>query len=118
MPSTLATAKAIARALRAARREARTPETIVLSLMLYEQLRAAPLSYLWGPPRRDTLFGLPVVVDPEVTGWRLRTRHEPARCPDVAPRRASSKTSTQKASAMIVATTAAPNTVPSIRLPP
>jgi hypothetical protein len=41
---------------------------------LYRQLQDEALGYLWEDPRRSTLFGIPIEIDPEVTGWTIWTR--------------------------------------------
>ncbi len=75
MPSPLATAKAIARALRAARQDERTPEAVVLSPDLHAQLRSATIGILVSSTSKpDSMFGVPVEIDPDVEGWVLRTR--------------------------------------------
>ena len=77
MPTALAKAKAIARALRAARREGRVPEAIVLSPSAHEQLQTAALRYIWSVPQPHSMFGIPVEVDPDVESWAVRMKQEP-----------------------------------------
>lgn len=76
MPTALAKAKAIARALRAARREGKVSEAIVLSPSAHEQLLTAALWYMWSVPTPHSMFGIPVEVDPNVDGWTVRTKQE------------------------------------------
>lgn len=74
MPSAFANARAIVRALRAARRSGQTPEVIVLDPHLHAQLQDPALGYLWSRRERDVLFGVPVEVDLGAKGWRIRLR--------------------------------------------
>ncbi len=74
MPSPLATAKAIARALRAARRAGQVPEAIVLSPELHDKLHTATLRYVWSAPKPDSMFGVPVEIHANVEEWAIRAR--------------------------------------------
>lgn len=74
MPSALATAKAIARALRAARRSGQVPVAIVLNPELRNQLQAEALRYMWSTPKPHSLFGVPVEVQSGAEGWTVRVR--------------------------------------------
>lgn len=76
MPTALAKAKAIARALRAARREGQVPEAIVLSPDAHDQLQTAALRYVWSVPKPHSMFGVPVEVDPSVESWAVRMKQE------------------------------------------
>ncbi|HVG47957.1 MAG TPA: hypothetical protein VM899_07455, partial [Rubellimicrobium sp.] len=72
MPSALATAKAIARALRAARHSGQVPVAIVLSPELRGQLQAAALRYIWSAPKPHSMFNVPVEVQSGAEGWTVR----------------------------------------------
>ena len=75
VPTPLATAKAIARALRAARRFGETPEAVVLSPALRDQLQRATVGiFVWDSSETDLLFNVPVEVEPQATGWSIRVR--------------------------------------------
>lgn len=74
MASPLSCARAIAAALRAARRSGQTPEAVLLSPELHDQLQAPALSYIWSSPARDVLFDVPVKVDQQTKGWAIRVR--------------------------------------------
>ena len=74
MLTPLATLKAIARALRTARREGQVPEAIVLSPELRDKLQSAALRYVWSVPKADLLFGVPVEVHLDAEGWTVRVR--------------------------------------------
>ena len=74
MPSALATAKTIARALRAARRSGQVPITIVLSPKLCSQLQTAALRYMWSTPKPHSMFYVPVEVRLRAEEWAVRVR--------------------------------------------
>ena len=87
MPTALAKAKAIARALRAARRDGKVPEAVVLSPTAHEQLQTVALRYVWSVPKPHSMFGVPVEVDANVEGWAVRMKPEQ---PETASRSQSS----------------------------
>ena len=91
MPTALAKAKAIARALRAARREGKVPEAIVLSPDAHDQLQTAALRYVWSVPKPHAMFGVPVEVDPSLEGWAVRMKQEPVTAPEMPSSSSSPK---------------------------
>jgi hypothetical protein len=75
MLTALATAKAIARALRAARRAGRVPEAIILSPELCDNLQAAALRYVWSVPKPHSMFGVPVEIHADAEEWATERRN-------------------------------------------
>ena len=71
-PAPLASVRAIAREVRAARRVGHPPSAIVLSPDLDRQLQDRGLSYLWSSPARNSLLGVAVEIDAGVHWWRLK----------------------------------------------
>ena len=74
MATPLATVKAIARALRTARREGHVPETIILCPELGYRLQTGTLHYARSASRPHTIFNVPVEIDADVEGWSLKVR--------------------------------------------
>ena len=74
MLTPLATAKAITRALQAAHRAGQTPEAIVLSPELYDELQIAALRYVWSVPKPHSMFGVRVEMDVAAESWTLRNK--------------------------------------------
>ena len=72
MPTPLATAKAIARALRAARRAGQTPEAIILSPELGNRLQTGTLYYVRRASTPCSMFDVPVEIDADIEGWTIR----------------------------------------------
>jgi hypothetical protein len=58
--------------MRSARHSDRVPTAIVMSPDLYDRLQDPALGSLWSAPKRDRLFGVPVEIDPQASGWALR----------------------------------------------
>jgi hypothetical protein len=75
MASALATARAIARTLRAARRQGKLPEAVILSPDLRDQLQSATIGIMErNTAKPDLLLNVPVEVDPQAEGWAVRVR--------------------------------------------
>jgi len=70
----LATAKALARALRSAGRNGQTPEAIILTPELCAKLQTGTLCFVRSASKHPSIFDVPVETDGDAEGWALKFR--------------------------------------------